>query len=95
MVHFALTHADARLVERIVERAIGTKAVWDVLSGTRQDLMMDIEAVHCNGCPLRLEELLKADAFNFAHDVLGIRRHINRDTGKLGSHFLPRFAEQQ
>lgn len=45
-----------------------------------------------DGCPLKLEALAKADEANFAHDVFGIRRHIDRETGKLGDCFLPRFA---
>jgi hypothetical protein len=54
--------------------------------------LMDIIAVHANGCPLRLQELLRASRFEFSHDVFGIRRHLNRETGQLGDYFLPRFA---
>ena len=31
------------------------------------------------------------DDHNFAHDVFGIRRHMNRKTAKLEDHFVPRF----
>jgi hypothetical protein len=55
-------------------------------------LCMDIDATHCNGTPLKLEELLKADDANFAHDVFGIIRHIDRTTGKLTMCFLPRYS---
>lgn len=58
-----------------------------------QDATMDINAVHSNGTPLRLEELLEADNFNFNHDVFGIRRHLDRSTGQLGNCFVPRFAK--
>jgi len=54
---------------------------------------MDITACHLNGNPLDLTALLNADSFDFAHDVLGIRRHINRKTGKLENCFLPRYSE--
>ncbi len=57
-----------------------------------QDVQMDIAATHLNGCPLRLADLLAADDFNFSHDVFGIRRHLDRETGKLTGHFLPRFS---
>lgn len=53
---------------------------------------MDISACHANGCPLKLDELLAADDFTFAHDVFGIRQHINRSTGQLEDCFLPRTA---
>ncbi len=60
----------------------------------RTSLLMDIEACHCNGCPLDLRALLDADGFDLVHDVAGIRRHINRETGKLGDCFWPRYAKQ-
>lgn len=53
---------------------------------------MDLMACHANGCPLELERMLEADDVNLMHDVLGIRRHISRKTGKLKHCFLPRFA---
>ena len=57
-----------------------------------QDAIMDIDACHSNGCPLKLGELLAADDANFAHDVFGIRRFIDRTTGKLTDCFDPRFS---
>lgn len=57
------------------------------------DTILNVSACHCNGTPLKLEELLRADAGDFLHDVLGIRRHMDRDTGKLLNCFLPRYAE--
>lgn len=63
--------------------------------GIRYELMdadMDITACHVNGNPLKLDALLNADEFNFAHDVFGIRRHIDRTTGELQDCFSPRFS---
>lgn len=57
-----------------------------------QDAAMDITACHANGSPLQLNNLLNADDFNFSHDVFGIRRHLDRQTGKLGGFFSPRFS---
>ena len=90
MINWKVSKADARLVTRIVDRAVQ----MELLTGTRQDLTMDIEAVHGNGTPLRLAELLDADSFNFTHDVIGIQRHIDRTTGTLTGHFLPRFTQR-
>ena len=59
----------------------------------RLSIYMDISAAH-EACPLRLGELLDADDVNFAHDVGGIGRHLNRDTGQLLDCFVPRFARQ-
>jgi len=55
------------------------------------DLQMDISACHIS-CPLKLKELLVADDFNFVHDVVGITRHIDRESGELLDCFLPRYA---
>ena len=74
------------IVERY-ERLVGVANV-DLLS-----TMMDLEACHCNGCPLDLISLLEAagDA-DLAHDVAGITRHLNRETGRLEDYFRPRYA---
>lgn len=58
---------------------------------SRMTALMDLAACH-NSTPLRLRDLLNADDSNFAHDVWGIRRHMDRETGELGGCFLPRFA---
>lgn len=56
------------------------------------DLQMDLAATHANGTPLDFGKLFQAPDDSFGHDVLGIRRHLDRETGKLGGHFLPRCA---
>lgn len=58
----------------------------------RLDAQMDVTACHANGCPLDLKGLLEADDTNFVHDVFGIRRHLDRETGKLLDCFVPRYA---
>ena len=53
--------------------------------------MMDVTATHNQGAPLQLRQLLAADDGDFAHDVFGIRRWLDRDTGKLAGCFTPRY----
>jgi hypothetical protein len=53
----------------------------------------DLDAVHSNGCSLRLLDLLAADDVDFDHDLRGIKKHIDRDTGKLRDLFRPRCAK--
>lgn len=85
------TRTESHLIRKIVDRAMAMGG--SVGRGMdRLEVEMDITAAHCNGCELKLHELLQADDFNFSHDVFGIQRHINRTTGKLEDHFLPRFA---
>lgn len=76
-----------RIANRAVAMAADAGAQYDKLSAT-----MDITACHCNGCELDLAKLEAAPDSDFGHDVFGIRRHINRRTGKLGDCFLPRCA---
>lgn len=89
-VRFDVSPEDSALIERITGRAVRLFARHgheiDGLS-----LMMDVTATHANGCPLKLAELADADDSNFAHDIGGIRRHLDRETGHLGGCFLPRF----
>lgn len=77
-------------VQRIVDRALPLlrKAGAKV---TPLDLMMAISCVHAQ-MPLHLRNLAAADDFQFAHDVAGIYRHLNRRTGELENCFVPRFA---
>jgi hypothetical protein len=92
-VKFVTNQVDAEKIRSIADRAVGLMRVHgeylDLLSVT-----MDLSACHANGCPLQLTELLNADDFNLLHDVLGIRSHIDRKTGKI-TKFLPRFSKSK
>lgn len=82
-IKWKISVEDAAMVSRIVQRAN--------LMTCDPQLHMDITACHNNGCPLDLEKLFAADDLDFAHDVFGIARHIDRDSGRVGGCFLPRF----
>lgn len=94
MIEFAhFTPEEQKAVDRIVERA--GKVARDAGFGDRFDpvtLGMDLSACHAD-VPLRLADLADADGFDFAHDVFGIMRHMDRETGKLGGCFFPRYAD--
>lgn len=91
-VSFSTTRREFDLISQIVSRSMGLHTARRNDPWTRMDLSMDLSAVHANGNPLRLEALLAADDFNFAHDILGIRTHLDRDTGQLRNEFSPRFS---
>lgn len=60
----------------------------------RLSSLMDVESADLK-FSLRLDEWLKADDFNFAHDFLGIYSNINRKDGfpaKDFGLFVPRFS---
>ena len=90
MLEWKATKEEYKLIKAIVDRAWG-----EVKAGykDRLSLFMDLEAVHSNGCPLDFEKLLAFEDGDFYHDIWGIRNNINRNTGKLGCHFLPRCAK--
>ena len=79
-----ITRRAARLAERV--------GIYDL---DYMQLEMDITAAHCNGNPLDLDRLLLADDTNFGHDVFGIRKYIDRSTGKIGECFVPRYSKRE
>jgi hypothetical protein len=87
-VNFTVSGEEADLIAQIVDR-------FDAVAPGETDplsLSMDIAAVHANGCPLKLADLLASNDFDFAHDIFGIQKHLCRETGTLQHCFLPRFA---
>lgn len=80
---------DLQLIRRIVARAL---QINQQVPLSRLDLRRDIGMVHTNGCPLHLWALLHANEMDFIREVLGIHRHLNRETGQLDPIFAPRFV---
>lgn len=93
MLNWKCTKRDFDTIVEIAERAVlmnrrhGSPQLME-----RRDFIMDVQATHCNGCRLALNELLVANEEDFAHDIYGIVRHIDRQTGQLGDCFSPRYA---
>jgi hypothetical protein len=52
----------------------------------------EVSLVHHEICRLRLKELLEADEWNFAHDIVGIHDHIDILDGSFRNGFSPRYA---
>jgi hypothetical protein len=95
MVKFQASRAEMDAIIKITERAEKLARKAGVEPPLRMNMVMDIEAAHSNGCPLKLNELLAAEDFDFTHDVWGIMRHIDRDSGTLRDCFVPRYAANQ
>ena len=89
MLNWNTTKEEMDAIRGIAQRAgSATQSIGEAL----MDIEMDITACHLNGCKLDLAKLAGFDEFNFAHDVGGIRRHLDRKTGKLRDCFVPRSA---
>ena len=80
-----------RLISTVAKRA-HAQLVKQGLDYPYWQLLLDLEITHCNGCELDLVALANASQSDFAHDISGIVRHLNRTTGRLGGCFLPRYA---
>lgn len=92
-ISFSTNKVDFATISKIVDRAWGIG--WLRRSyADRMSMHMDVAAVHANGNPLRLQDFLDADDFNFAHDMSGICNCLDRDTGKLTKGFSPRFSRR-
>ena len=90
MVNFNITKKDCALIEKAAKRAV---KLLNCVQVNRLGIEMDLTATHVNGCELDLEKLLTFDDYNFAHDVVGIVKHIDRNTGELLNCFLPRCSK--
>jgi hypothetical protein len=89
MIRWEATKAEHELMVKIADRFTQNKNYGGL---SYRELLMDLNATHSNGCPLKLQELLDAPDLDFFHDVAGITRHLDRKTGKLTNYFLPRYA---
>ena len=89
MIDFNISTHDAELVDRIIERA----GDLDLICDDQITHELDLIATHLNSCPIDFQRLL--DANDFKHDFCGIYRHLDRETGKLTSCFLPRFRKRE
>jgi hypothetical protein len=85
-----VTKRDAKLIDKVVDR-IRHDVRMNALRRQPLDWRMDVLAVHAT-VGLDLQRLLDADDFDFRHDILGIYSELDRETGKLRDHFVPRFA---
>lgn len=88
-VSFKVSAEDDKLLVAVVNRAI--LAYPDHFD--RLTLSMDLTACHANGCELDLDKLLGFDPFNFAHDIFGIVKRVDRRSGHLTDCFSPRCSK--
>jgi hypothetical protein len=86
---FEATGRERELIEQAAQRAVGLG-----IDRSSIDIEMDLAATHANGCRLDFEKLLGFDDFSFCHDIIGIARNLNHETGELENCFLPRCARR-
>lgn len=88
-ITFDATKEELDLIQKIANRAYITYPIYDNLLSAN----LDIAVCHCNGNPLRLQDLLDAPISDFCHDVIGIHVNVCRESGMLMNGFSPRFTD--
>jgi hypothetical protein len=92
-INWTLSANDFAVIVKIAERATALAKRLHVVY-PEETILRDLQACHANGCALDLEGLLAAGDGDFGHDVFGINKHLNRETGKLEGFFIPRLASR-
>lgn len=91
-INWTLGDGDRALVNQIASRIVWIyEEVGLAKPGLHEQVRMDLTAVHNHIGRLRLEAMLHAPNDEITHDVMGIRKHLDRETMTLGEHFLPKF----
>lgn len=81
-----ISRAEGELISKIVLRARALGVERPIFR-----LTMDIEKAH-DTVPINFEALLAFEMGDFMHDVCGIINCLDRNTGRLTNHFVPRSA---
>ena len=80
-------------IERIAGYVMACAKDYD-LKINKGTVIMDLSACHSK-CELDFDKLATFDDPNLLHDVLGINKHLNRETYELENCFLPRCARKE
>jgi hypothetical protein len=93
-ISFEVSAADAIGIKQVIQKAVSLKLIKRT---ERMHHEMNLCAVVAQGCPIDFARMLDNNArgnFDFAHDLFGIDRHIDRSTGRLSGCFVPRFVRR-
>jgi len=97
-VSFEITDTDGAIVAQIADRAEGEGLIRGKASPDhwyeRETMEMDLTAANANGNPIDFPGLLGADGITFVHDIAGIAKHMDRETGKM-PRFRPRMSKKE
>lgn len=93
MIHFDISEQDRPFYLKVMQRAkaLVKKSKIDYPA---KEMSMDLLACHSNGCPLDFKRFAEFPESDFGHDLFGIRKWIDRTTGKIPSNkFDPRCSK--
>jgi hypothetical protein len=89
---FRVTRAERLTIHAIARRAIADLQALSAEGLGELDIQLMLTVCHGNAQRLNLDGLLAADPFCFAHDILGLVRHLDPDKGQIAGPFRPRFC---
>lgn len=91
-VSFDRTDEEDLLMDVAVERYARHSASKEckMTEGEMNNLKMTLSACHANGNPLDFRKMMEVEDSTFLHDITGICKNMNVDTGKLRNFFVPR-----
>jgi hypothetical protein len=89
ITNWEISKPEFDLLVQVADRAL---AAFTHYPDDKRTLVMDLMACHANACALDFKSMLEGPLQDLSHDIYGIRKHINRDTGKLEDFFTPRYA---
>jgi hypothetical protein len=91
-INWKTNKEERKLLRKTVDRIIRLHKPKPLTEDDRINITMTLTACHLNGTPLDFEKMLVCDEFTLFHDLVGIEKHMNIDTGKIERCFLPRCA---
>lgn len=89
MVDWNITKQENSLIQKIVARFIALAVLKYEIKQDPATNAMDLIAAH-NDVVMDLGKLLGASDTDLLHDMFGIQKYMDRDTGKLDPCFKPR-----
>jgi len=77
--------------EKKIQEAVLRAKDKGLFISNQLNLFMDVHNCVING-EIDIDKLNASNGLDFAHDIIGIQKNINRVTKKLDNHFVPRCA---
>jgi len=87
-----LSPRETRLIERIKDRGYEITVSLSIPTYQKRWIALDVMMVHHEICPLDLNRFADACNYEFLHDLLGIRKHLNRFRKTFKNEFEPNFT---
>lgn len=93
-INWKTSDEERKIIRKVVDRISRLNKPAELTNEDKLNVTMTLTACHLNGNPLDFEKMLICDEFTLFHDLVGIEKHLNQETGKIERHFLPRCSKR-